>query len=145
MPSWSNPLIILVLSGMLLAPPPPGVQAQTFQLNETPSKTPQGGTSLNQQDSQRQAVSLDPFFLVLEEGARSWVERVIVTLEVARPENYPKLDLSGPNFRKILYDCLRSEVPENVLGPEAISAINQRLGVRAVVAVRMSRSILILR
>jgi hypothetical protein len=94
---------------------------------------------------QRQNVTLDPFFLLRGEGAKAWVERIIITLQVAVEKNCPQIDLTGPNFRKALYDLLLSGQPEAVIKQQALASLNQQAKREAVAAIDISRSILIVR
>jgi len=92
---------------------------------------------------QEQVIVLDPFFLIRQQGAKVWVERIIATLALTTPEHTVKQDLNGPIIRKMLYDLVQSGEPEDSCRMQAVAGLQRHLGVEA--EVHLSRSILIVR
>jgi len=131
--------ILLALNGRATAPPDEKMERPPRGLQTRGEST---GTPLKMQ---RQNVTLDPFFLLGGEGAKAWVERIIITLQVAVEKNCPQIDLTGPNFRKALYDLLLSGQPEAAIKQQALASLNQQAKREAVAAIDISRSILIVR
>lgn len=97
------------------------------------------------------AVSLEPFFLIMEEGSRVRVRRVQVALEFSQPEILLNFDPQAPALREIVYDSLMAKdqahsgrekkEQEKVL----TQLINRYLGREAVSAVKVDQSFLLLR
>ena len=97
------------------------------------------------------AVTLDPFFLILEEGSRVRVRRVQVALEFLQPEMLPKFDPQSPVLREVVYDFLVAKEQE-LSGREEkeqekvlAGLVNRYLGQEAVSAVKVDQSFLLLR
>ena len=97
------------------------------------------------------AVTLDPFFLILEEGSRVRVRRVQVSLEFLQPEMLPKFDPQSPVLREMVYDFLLDKEQANS-GREKkeqeqvlTQLVNRCLGQEAVSAVKVDQSFLLLR
>lgn len=131
--------ILLALSGRGTAAPEERLEKPLRGL-QTRSESPGAPLKMRWQN-----VTLDPFFLLRGEGAKAWVERVIVTLQVAVEKNCPKIDITGPTCRKALYDLLLSGQPEVAIKHQALTSLNRQAKMEAVAAIDISRSILIVR
>lgn len=97
------------------------------------------------------AVTLAPFFLIMEEGSRVRVRRVQVALEFLQPETLQQFDPQSPGLRGVVYDFLvdqeqaysgrEKKEPGKVLA----GLVNRYLGQETVSAVKVDQSFLLLR
>jgi hypothetical protein len=124
------------LSGEPGAAPATGTPAPALASLNTP-KSPA---------SQPQAtVTLEPFYLLREEGGRVWVERCLVTLELNLRDQPQNIDLTAANLRAVIYGFLNSETHLDELLPKTLDGINNFLKRKVVADVKVSRSVLLLR
>jgi hypothetical protein len=97
------------------------------------------------------AITLDPFFLIVDDASRMQVQRVLVALEFLLPEQLKKFDPQAPGLRELVYDFLAAKEPglparerkeqEKLLA----GLLNRYLGQEAVNAVKVDQSFLLLR
>ncbi|MFZ5450957.1 MAG: hypothetical protein ACOZF2_03645 [Thermodesulfobacteriota bacterium] len=96
-------------------------------------------------------VTLDPFFLIIEEGPRVRVQRIQVAWEILQPELLPKFDPQSPVLREMVYDFLvaKGQVLSDREKKERekllAGLVNRYLGQEAVSAVKVDQSFLLLR
>jgi hypothetical protein len=127
------------LGVMLLLPiPAPGAQGE-------PQQPPAKGAAAPPAVQPLHPLVLDPFYLVREEDSRCWVERVLVEVEMAGLDPHAPLDLSAPEYRKVLYEYLNSKESGHFSESEVRNALNQQARGEVVRTVRISRSTLIVR
>ncbi len=122
----------------------------TAALDEKPDELPRNLQTQSERPSpprnmEWQDVTLEPFFLFQGEGPRAWVERIIVTFQVAVERNGRNIDVTDPNIRKAFYDLLRSGQPETAIKCQALASLNRQAKMEAVAAMKISKSILIVR
>jgi len=97
------------------------------------------------------AITLDPFFLIVEEASRVQVQRVLVALEFLQPEQLKKFDPQAPGLRELVYDFLvakeSGQPAREKKEQEKLLAglLNRYLGQEAVNAVKVDQSFLLLR
>lgn len=97
------------------------------------------------------AITLDPFFLIVEEASRVQVQRVLVALEFLQPEQLKKFDPQAPGLRELVYDFLvakeSGQPAREKKEREKLLAglLNSYLGQEAVNAVKVDQSFLLLR
>ncbi|MEW6386695.1 MAG: hypothetical protein AB1491_04170 [Thermodesulfobacteriota bacterium] len=137
---------VLLGLGLLLA-----LGAEGLSAGPGPAVSPRAGAlaSLNLPQSPpsppHETVTLDPFYLLREEGNRVWVERCLVTLELNRRDRPKEIDLTGPGLRAVIYGLLNSDTHLDELLPKTMNSINKFLRGNVVADVKMSRSVLLLR
>ena len=93
-------------------------------------------------DKERKIV-LAPFFQPQRKDSRMWIERIIVTLLMTMPKDLHKYDLNNPIFRKMLYDFLLLEEPDNNIKSQVLSSLSKQLGMHIDASIQISRSIII--
>ena len=89
-----------------------------------------------------QTIALEPFYLIHEKGARAWIERVIVTVEVNQGK--PRAaDFNKPEQRSRIFDILAAEHEKGPLPPLVKTALHQSLVETPITSVQLSRSFLL--
>ncbi|RJR41947.1 MAG: hypothetical protein C4567_08305 [Deltaproteobacteria bacterium] len=97
------------------------------------------------------AITLDPFFLIVEDASRVQVQRVLVALEFLQPDLLKKFDPQAPGLRELVYDFLVAKEPgrparERKEQEQLLAGLlNRYLGQEAVNAVKVDQSFLLLR
>lgn len=92
--------------------------------------------------SPHQRITLAPFYLIQEQGAKAWIERVIVTVEVDHSRQEAAA-FNHPLQRSRLFEILISESERGALPAKVQAALNQILGEPAVLSVHLSQSYLL--
>lgn len=95
-------------------------------------------------------VTLDPFFLILQEASRVRVRRIQVALEFLQPDFLKNFDPQAPRFRELVYDFLAGEQGQPAAGGKErdnilAGLVNRYLGQEAVSAVKVDQTFLLLR
>ncbi|MDI6852509.1 MAG: hypothetical protein QME75_02740 [Deltaproteobacteria bacterium] len=90
----------------------------------------------------RQIVTLEPFYLIQEQGEKVWIERVIMTFML---DHSQKLSIYAghPEQRSMLFDILASESDQDCLPAKVKAAMNKALGIPVISSVHLSRSFLL--
>jgi hypothetical protein len=88
-------------------------------------------------------MTLEPFYLIQEQGDKVWIERVIMTFKLDQSQKV-SIDPDHPKQRSMLFDILASESEPDALPAKVQTAINQALGIPAISSVHLSRSFLLL-
>ncbi len=97
------------------------------------------------------AVTLDPFFLIVEDASKVQVQRVLVALEILQPDLLKKFDPQAPGLRELVYDFLVAKEPGHPAREKQeqekllAGLLNRYLGQEAVNAVKVDQSFLLLR
>ncbi len=86
-----------------------------------------------------QRVTLAPFYLIQEKSGKTWVERVIVSLEGEKA----LAEVDQPHLRGLLFEILISEPAKDVWPGKVQAVLDQVLGKAAVKSVHLSRCFLL--
>lgn len=137
--------LALALAGLLCSG---GVNsARSAEVTGTIGPAP-GAAAPGAQEDRKTSLALDPFYVLREDAARVQVQRLHVTLEL-HPQFRQTVDIKSPRLREQLYDFLTSKKAEGMAeGLEQralVELVNRFLGQEAVAAVKVDRSILLLR
>lgn len=92
--------------------------------------------------AKRQVMTLEPFYLIQEQGNKVWIERVIMTLKLEHSQKI-SIDPDHPKQRSMLFEILASESEPGALPAKLQAAMNQALGVPVISSVHLSRSFLL--
>lgn len=87
-------------------------------------------------------LALPPFYLIHEKGAKVWIERVIVTVEVAEAM-VAVTTFDKPEHRSQIFDILSAASENGPLPSVVQTVLNQSLEEAPVTSVRLSRSFLL--
>lgn len=89
-----------------------------------------------------QTIVLDPFYLIHEKGAKVWIERVIVTVEVSHDRQWAS-EFNKPGQRSRIFDILAVEPEKGPLPPLVKTVLNQSWAEAPITSVQLRRSFLL--
>jgi len=88
-------------------------------------------------------IILHPFFRLQKKDSKAWVERILVTFLISVPKGSLTYDFNNPNFRKKLYELLRSGEPEADIQTQAVATLNRQLEKKIDATAQISRAVII--
>ncbi len=129
-------LAIILMAGFTMGEADPGE-------NIPPQGAPLAKVTAAQQLSPvMQTIALEPFYLIHEKGAKVWVERVIVTVEVSPDRQWASL-FNKPEQRSRIFDILAVEHGKGPVPSLVKTALNQSLVEAPITSVQLSQSFLL--
>ena len=105
-----------------------------------PAEIPDGPSPIQQQE-----ITVSPFFCLQSNGAKVWVERILVTFMVAAPKNCLPDSFDNPTLRKMIYDLLQSGETAATIQTQAVAQVQRQMGMKVRPRIQISRSVLIVR
>jgi cell division septal protein FtsQ len=85
---------------------------------------------------------LEPFYLIQEQAAKVWIERVVMILEL-NPSHKLSIDPNNAKHRSVLFEILVADSETEALPAKVQAAMNQTLGIPAISSVHLRRSFLL--